>query len=384
MAQSKRLLALDILRGITIAGILLVNNPGTWSSIYAPLEHAEWEGLTPTDLVFPFFMFVMGVSMFFSLRKFNFSLNAHVFLKIVKRTVILFLIGWAVSWFAVWLRGLFNPEVGFVDRAINHLRILGVFQRLALVYFFGAIIAVTLKHRFIPWMIGLILVAYAIIMTVGHGYDISADNIIARIDNAVLGEDHMYKEGVFDGIIAFDPEGILSTLPCIAHVLIGFMVGKLILTYHNNTERIAKLALFGFAMMLGGWLLQYGIPCGKKMWSSTFVLITCGMASCLLALLIYIIDVKGRDKWCRFFQSFGVNPLFCYLVGTILSIAFSTIKFGTNAAGDPVSIHSLIHDACKAVTWSPESASCLYAIVFVLICWLFGYILYKKKIYIKI
>lgn len=384
MAQPKRLLALDVLRGITIAGMLLVNNPGTWSHIYAPLEHAEWEGLTPTDLVFPFFVFVMGVSMYFSLKKFNFSLNRQVFFKIVKRTVILFLIGWAVSWFAVWLRGLFNPEVDFVDRAINHLRILGVFQRLALVYFFGSMIAVTLKHRFVPWLIGLILVAYAIILAVGHGYDISADNIIARIDNAVLGENHMYKEGVFEGIIAFDPEGILSTLPCIAHVLIGLMVGKLINTYHNNTERIAKLALLGFAMMLGGWLLQYGIPCGKKMWSSTFVLITTGMASCLLALLIYIIDVKGRNKWCRFFQSFGVNPLFCYLVGTILSIVFSTVRFGTNAAGDPVSIHSLIHDGCKAVTCTPEAASCLYAIVFVCICWLFGYILYKKKIYIKI
>ncbi len=384
MAQPKRLLALDILRGITIAGMLLVNNPGTWSSIYAPLEHAEWEGLTPTDLVFPFFVFVMGVSMYFSLRKFNFTLSGQSFFKIVKRTVILFLIGWAVSWFAVWLRGLFNPDIDFVDRAINHLRILGVFQRLALAYFFGSMIAVTLKHRFIPWLIGLILVAYAIILAVGHGYDISADNIIARIDNAVLGENHMYKEGVFDGIIAFDPEGILSTLPCIAHVLIGLMVGKLITTYHNNTERITKLALLGIVMVLGGWLLQYGIPCGKKMWSSTFVLITCGMASCLLALLIYIIDVKGHNKWCRFFQSFGVNPLFCYLVGTILSIAFSAIKFGTNADGDPVSIHSLIHDGCKAVTWSPESASCLYAIVFVCICWMFGYILYKKKIYIKI
>jgi predicted acyltransferase len=384
MAQPKRLLALDILRGITIAGMLLVNNPGTWSSIYAPLEHAEWEGLTPTDLVFPFFVFVMGVSMYFSLRKFNFTLSGQSFFKIVKRTVILFLIGWAVSWFAVWLRGLFNPDIDFVDRAINHLRILGVFQRLALAYFFGSMIAVTLKHRFIPWLIGLILVAYAIILAVGHGYDVSADNIIARIDNAVLGENHMYKEGVFDGIIAFDPEGILSTLPCIAHVLIGLMVGKLITTYHNNTERITKLALLGIVMVLGGWLLQYGIPCGKKMWSSTFVLITCGMASCLLALLIYIIDVKGHNKWCRFFQSFGVNPLFCYLVGTILSIAFSAIKFGTNADGDPVSIHSLIHDGCKAVTWSPESASCLYAIVFVCICWMFGYILYKKKIYIKI
>lgn len=384
MAQPKRLLALDILRGITIAGMLLVNNPGTWSSIYAPLEHAEWEGLTPTDLVFPFFVFVMGVSMYFSLRKFNFSLNANVFLKIVKRTVILFLIGWAVSWFAVWLRGLYNPDLDFVDRAINHLRILGVFQRLALVYFFGSLLAVTLKHRFIPWLIGIILIAYAIILSVGHGYDISADNIIARIDNAVLGENHMYKEGVFDGIIAFDPEGILSTLPCIAHVLIGFMVGKLIMTYHNKTELISKLALLGFAMMLGGWLLQYGIPCGKKMWSSTFVLITTGMASSLLALLIYIIDVKGRSKWCRFFQSFGVNPLFCYLVGTILSIVFGTVRFGTNAAGDPVTIHSLIHDGCKAITCSTEAASCLYAIVFVLICWCFGYILYKKKIYIKI
>lgn len=384
MAQPKRLLALDILRGITIAGMLLVNNPGTWSHIYAPLEHAEWEGLTPTDLVFPFFVFVMGVSMFFSLRKFNFAFTSHVFLKIVKRTVVLFLIGWAVSWFSIWLRSMFNPDIDFADRAINHLRILGVFQRLALVYFFGSLLAVTLKHRFVPWLIGLILVAYAIILAVGHGYDISADNIIARIDNSVLSENHMYKEGVFEGIIAFDPEGILSTLPCIAHVLIGFMVGKLIMTYHNNTERIAKLALFGFAMMLGGWLLQYGIPCGKKMWSSTFVLITCGMASSLLALLIYIIDVKGRNKWCRFFQSFGVNPLFCYLVGTILSIVFGTVRFGTNAAGDPVTIHSLIHDGCKALTWSPEAASCLYAIVFVCICWLFGYILYKKKIYIKI
>lgn len=384
MAKSKRILALDVLRGITIAGMLLVNNPGTWSSIYAPLEHAEWEGLTPTDLVFPFFIFVMGVSMFFSLQKFNFKPTGNVMWKIVRRTVVLFLIGWAVSWFSVGLRTLFNPDVDFVDRAVYHLRILGVFQRLALVYFFGALLAVTVKHRFIPWLICLILVAYAIILAVGHGYDISADNIIARIDNAVLTENHMYSEDVFEGIIAFDPEGILSTLPCIAHVLIGFMAGKIIYSIHNNTERIVNLALMGIGMLLAGWLLQYGIPCGKKMWSSTFVLITCGMASCILSLLIYIIDVKGRNRWCRFFQAFGMNPLFCYLVGTILSIVFGTVKFGTNAAGDPVSIHSLIHDACKAITWSPEAASCLYAIVFVCICWLFGYILYKKKIYIKI
>ena len=144
MAQSKRLLSLDILRGITLAGMLLVNNPGTWKHIYAPLEHAEWIGLTPTDLVFPFFVFVMGVSMYFSLRKFNFKLSGNVFFKILKRTIILFLIGWAVKWFSILLSKLYNPEIDFFDNAINNLRILGVFQRLALVYFFGSMIAVLL------------------------------------------------------------------------------------------------------------------------------------------------------------------------------------------------------------------------------------------------
>ncbi|MBR5102794.1 MAG: DUF5009 domain-containing protein, partial [Muribaculaceae bacterium] len=188
--DSKRLLALDILRGITIAGMLLVNNPGTWSNIYTPLEHAEWIGLTPTDLVFPFFVFVMGVSMYFSLKKFNFKMSGSLMFKICKRTLILFLIGWAVSWFSVWLRGLLNPEIDFVDRAIYHLRILGVFQRLALVYFFGSLIVVLFKRKYIPWIIGLILVAYALILGLGHGYDVSAENIIARIDNSILGEDH--------------------------------------------------------------------------------------------------------------------------------------------------------------------------------------------------
>ena len=382
--DSIRLLSLDILRGITIAGMLLVNNPGTWSNIYAPLEHAEWIGLTPTDLVFPFFMFVMGVSMFFSLRKFNFKLSGSLMLKICRRTIILFLIGWVVQWFGMWLRGLYDPESHFFAKMFGDLRILGVFQRLALVYFFGSMIAVLFKSKFIPWIIGIILIAYALILGLGNGYEFSLDNILSRVDCAVLGEDHMYHEEAFGEKLALDPEGILSTLPCIAHVLIGFMVGKCINTVHKNQDRIVEIAVWGSLMLLVGWLLQYGIPCSKKAWTSSYVLITCGMASCILAMLIYAIDIKGHNRWCRFFQSFGINPLFCYLVGTLLAITFGALRFGTNADGDPITIHTLIHDGCKAITWSPEAASCLYAIIFVCITWCFGYILYKKKIYIKI
>ena len=381
--ENKRLLAVDILRGITVAGMLLVNNPGSWGHLYTPLEHAEWIGLTPTDLVFPFFMFVMGVSMFFSLRKFNFKLSGGVLLKICRRTVLLFLIGWMVQWFGMWLRSLYNPDVTFFDVMFAKLRILGVFQRLALVYFFGSMVAVLFKQRFIPWVIGIILVAYAVILGMGQGYDFTSDNILCRFDTAVLGEDHMYHESAGGITLALDPEGILSTLPCIAHVLIGLMVGKCLTEVHDNRDRIVQIAVWGGVMLLVGWLLQYGIPCAKKAWTSSYVLITCGMASSVLAMLIYAIDVKGHNKWCRFFQSFGVNPLFCYLLGSIFAIAFGTIRLGMD--GDtPITIKSMLYHMWQAVTTTDEAASCLYAITFVLITWCFGYILYKKKIYIKI
>lgn len=323
--NSKRLLAVDILRGITVAGMLLVNNPGSWGHLYKPLAHAEWIGLSPTDLVFPFFMFVMGVSMFFSLRKFDFKPSGSLMLKICRRTLIMFLIGWIVQWFGMWLRGLYIPSQSFFDVAFEKLRILGVFQRLALVYFFGSLVAVLFKQKFIPWIIGLILVAYAVILGLGHGYDFNSDNVLCSVDLSLLGENHMYHEGAYGFSLALDPEGILSTLPCIAHVLIGFMMGKCLINVRENRDRVVQIAVWGCVMLLVGWLLQYGIPCAKKAWTSSYVLITCGMASCVLAMLIYCIDIKGHDKWCRFFQAFGVNPLFCYLLGTILAIIFGAV-----------------------------------------------------------
>ena len=382
--DNKRLLSLDILRGITIAGMLLVNNPGTWSYIYKPLEHADWIGLSPTDLVFPFFIFCMGVAMAFSLKKFNYKLSGPLMWKIVRRTVILFLIGWAVQWFSHLVRGLCKGDP--FSEAVNNLdtlRYLGVFQRLALVYFFGSLCAVLFSRKFIPWLIGIILVVYALILGLGNGYDFSLENIIAQIDNSVLGTDHMYHESAYGESISFDPEGILSTLPCIAHVLIGYLVGRMILSVHNNTERVTTMLLWGTVMLLAGWLLQYGIPCGKKMWSSTFVLITCGMAMCIQAMLIYFVDIKGHKRWGCFFESFGVNPLALYLLGSILAILFGAIPIGHDAEGGNITIHSAVYNFFQSFC-DNYTASALYAIAFVLLNWIVGHVLYKKKIYIKI
>ena len=382
--DNKRLLSLDILRGITIAGMLLVNNPGTWSYLYKPLAHAEWIGLSPTDLVFPFFIFCMGVSMAFSLKKFNYKLSGPLMWKIVRRTVILFLIGWAVQWFGHMVRGLCKGDP--FSEAVNNLdtlRYLGVFQRLALVYFFGTLCVVLFSRRFIPWLIGIILVVYALILGLGNGYDFSLSNIIAQIDNSVLGTDHMYHEWANGEQISFDPEGLLSTLPCIAHVLIGYLAGRMIIATHNNTERVTTLLLWGSVMLLAGWLLQYGIPCGKKMWSSTFVLITCGMAMCIQAMLIYFVDIKGHKRWGRFFETFGVNPLALYLLGTILAILFGAIPIGHDAEGGNITIHSAVYNFFQSFC-NEYAASALYAICFVLLNWIVGRVLYKKKIYIKI
>lgn len=354
--DSKRLKALDILRGITVAGMLLVNNPGSWGNLYAPLGHAEWIGLTPTDLVFPFFMFCMGVAMFFSLKKFNFTMSKSLAVKVVRRTVLLFLIGWAVQWFSHLMYGMFRDGETFAKAAnsFDSIRILGVFQRLALVYFFGTMCVVLFKRRFLPLVIAGILAVYALILGLGHGYDFSTDNIIAMIDNAVLGPNHMYHEHYNGMSVAFDPEGILSTLPCVAHALIGFMVGGMIVNHKDNTYRVGRLLLIGFIFILSGWLLSYGIPCGKKMWSSTFVLITTGLAMSVLALLIYVIDMKNHKKWCYFFEAFGVNPLSLYVLGSLFAIVFGAVVVSTSddyVRGDDqktVALYSkLAADSCR-------------------------------------
>lgn len=391
--KSSRLLALDVMRGITIAGMLLVNNPGSWGALYAPLGHADWNGLTPTDLVFPFFMFIMGVAMFMSMRKFEFKLTGSVFVKIVRRTIVIFAIGLALAWFSHFCRSLANGKP--LIEAINNLetmRILGVMPRLALCYCAASIIACLVSFKRIPWVAAGLLVIYSVFLVVGNGYAISEDNMLYVVDNAVLGSEHMYKGLTVwkeyakenPGFIpSFDPEGFVSTLPAIAHVLIGLMCGHLIITIKDNNERVKNLFIVGAILMTIGWLLSYGLPINKNIWSPTFVLVTCGMGSTLLALLIWIIDIKGYKAWSKFFETFGINPLFLYVLGGALGILFGCIKLPMGA--EMVSIHDIIYKKFLLEIFTDKYlASCLYAIIFVCINWCVGYVLYKKKIYIKI
>lgn len=386
--RPQRLLALDILRGITIAGMILVNNPGSWGHIYAPLAHAEWHGLTPTDLVFPFFMYIMGISTYFSLRKYDFKFSGATLWKICRRTVVIFAIGLAIAWFGMFLRGITSGKaLAEAVFTFDHIRILGVMPRLAICYGFGSLIALALSKKALPWFIAGMLVVYAVILFIGNGFEFASNNVIAVVDKVVLGPDHMYTDHVAGESLKFDPEGLLSTLPSIAHMLIGFVCGGLIVGTKDNNLRINKLFIIGTILTFSGFLLDFGIPINKKIWSPTFVLTTCGLAASFLGLLIWIIDIKGYRRWCRFFEAFGINPLFMYCLGAVLSIIIGAIKVPYAAVESGVTtLKGWIYQAVlmPACADNATLASLCFAILFVLLNWCIGDILYKKKIYIKI
>lgn len=391
MQTTQRLLALDVMRGITIAGMIMVNNPGSWSYVYKPLGHATWDGLTPTDLVFPFFMFIMGISMYLSYRKFDFRLTSATFFKLLRRSVLLFLIGMALGWLALswrqWnalvaseqtLAGLWSSVSTLTD-----LRILGVLQRLALVSFFGTIIALSLPKKILPWIIAAVLAGYWLLIGLTDSYQMSPDSIVAIIDRAMLGESHMYRDTMADGTrIAFDPEGVLSTLPGIAHVLLGFWAGGLLSGKKDTHEQLQSLMLFGTLLLFSGLLLHYGFPINKKIWSSSFVLTTCGMGSLLLGVLVYVIDIRGARRWSMFFESFGVNPMAIYVLGALLSIITGSILIQNNDS--VISLKSYLYTHFYQPLLGDYPGSLAFALSFVGICWLAGHYLYKKKIYIKL
>mgnify|MGYP000789804639 CR=1 FL=1 len=373
--KEKRLLALDVMRGITIAAMILVNNPGTWSDIYSPLRHAEWNGLTPTDLVFPFFMFIMGVSTYMSLRRYGFQLSRSAVSKILRRTVVIFMIGLGLAWTGLLVDGMASGRA-LADAALSfgEIRILGVLPRLALAYGIGALLALCCGTRHLTAVTVGILIAYALILILGNGYEFSERNIIATVDRMVLGEAHMYTERIGDVTMRFDPEGLLSTLPSVAHVLIGFMAGRMLMGEKDNNRRVLMLMIVGTCLTFSGFLLDYGFPINKKVWSPTFVLTTCGLAAQTLGLLIWLIDVMGKAGWCRFFEVFGANPLALYVFATLLAIfAGTTVQWDI--------MEGCLIPLCMG---NLRLASLLYALLFVMVTWLPGLYLFRRRIYIKI
>lgn len=382
--SNNRLLSLDVMRGITIAGMIMVNNPGSWEYVYTPLRHAEWNGLTPTDLVFPFFMFIMGISCYASLRKFDFRPTKQVIYKILKRTVLLFFVGLVLAWFGLTLNTynqLKTENLSFMNLLwgsmsnFEYIRILGVIPRLALCYGFASLIVVFVKHKYIPFIVIGGLVGYFLTLVLGNGFEPNDTNILGIADRYVLGEKHMYIDrGV-------EPEGLLSTIPSVCHVLIGFCCGWMLLEMKENKDRMLNLFLLGTILTFLGFLLSYGCPINKKIWSPTFVLATCGLGSLLLALLIWIIDVKLYKSWSRFFQAFGVNPLAIYVFAGIFAslIDFIPINYQDNV----IELKGVGYDVLSSC-FNPYFASLLFALMFIGICWGIAYILFKKKIYIKL
>ena len=394
--KSSRILAIDILRGITIAGMILVNNPGNWGRIFAPFEHAEWNGMTPTDLVFPFFMFVMGMCIYIAMRKFDFTCNKSTVYKITKRMVLIYLVGLAIGWFGKfcfrWASPLeeasFGEQLWYMVWPFDSIRLTGVLARLAICYGITALLAVTVKHKNLPYIIVTLLVGYFIILMVGNGFAYDKTNILSIADRAVLTDAHMYHD---NGI---DPEGLLSTLPSIAHTLLGFMVGSLLFkTTDEHSEhtdvrtgiilsKVVPLFVVGTILIFSGFLLSYGCPLNKKVWSPTYVLATCGLASTLLALLIWLIDVKGYRRWSKFFEVFGVNPLFLFVLSDFFAIVFGAFRFTVN--GTQTSIIGFMYNQVLSPIFGEYGGSLAYAVLFLLLNWCIGYQLYKRKIYIKL
>ena len=378
--KQKRLVALDILRGITIAGMITVNNPGSWSHIYAPLRHAPWNGCTPTDLVFPFFVFVMGVAMYISWSKKDFRLTWRAAGKLLYRGLMLILIGWIVGCYGITLRTLTGDgswaDVGY--KIVHNLRFLGVFPRLGLVSLFAGFLLLLFKPKRMPWVIAVLLIAYCVLIAVTGSFELNDSNILARVDVAVLGDSHMYHK---DGI-AFDPEGLLSTIPCIAHCLIGTMAGMLIMRTGDKWQKVNNLFILGSIMLMSGFLLDYAFPINKSMWSASYVLVTCGLASLLLALLVWIIDIKGKRRWSVFFESFGANPLFIYVLSALIVITISNIRFGFH--GEQYSVWSFWYKVCMQPLFGDKGGSLACALSLVGLMWCIGYPLYRKRIYIKI
>ena len=358
MAQSQRLLSLDILRGITVAGMILVNN-GKGES-FEMLSHSKWNGMTPCDLVFPFFLFIMGISCYLSLVKSEFKPTAKVIRRIVKRTVLLFAIGLFINWFDHAIEGDLL--------CFGHLRIWAVLQRIALCYGIVSLFALFCNHKYtIPVIIGL-LVTYAAILVFGNGYAQDANvNILAQADLKLFGYDHIYHKS------PVDPEGLLGTISSVAHVLIGFYCGKLIRQKHTVSDKVIALFVVGTVLVIGGYLLSYGLPLNKRIWSPSYVMVTCGLASLLQAFLMYVIDIQKKSGWTTFFHVFGVNALALYVSSELLAIIM-----------DNLGVSEWVYNSIHALVTPEKWASLAYALYFVFLNFVIGYILFKKKIYIKL
>lgn len=374
--------------------MILVNNPGSWSFIYDPLEHAKWHGLTPTDLVFPFFLFAVGNALSFVLPKMEAAGDMAFWKKVVKRTVLIFLIGLFLNWnpFFMWQNDqLVVKSWTWVNSKgdLSGIRIFGVLQRIALCYFFASVIIYYFKLRnsFYAGII-LLLTYWALCLAFGSASDpFSLENWFGTsVDLSVLGTAHVYKgEGV-----PFDPEGLMSTIPAIVQVIFGFITGDYIQKKGKTAEMLNGLFIAAVAFLITGYFWGQVFPINKKIWTSSYTVLTTGMAILTIATMIYFIEFKGSKGWLsRFFDVFGKNSLFVFALSGFLPRVLGLIRIsnGFNDKGDPkyLSPFGWFYEyVCKPIPGSPELGSLVYAIIMILFYWAICFYLDKKQIYIKV
>jgi len=386
MLQAPRFTALDVFRGMTVCFMIIVNTPGNGDTTYAPLLHAQWHGFTPTDLVFPSFLFAVGNAMSFVMKKWSNMNDAAVLGKIFKRTIIIFLLGYLMYWFPFvdW-----NDSGGLSGKPFNGTRIMGVLQRIALCYCIAALMIRYLKlNTVITWSLSFLFIYWLILlmfepgtahqMTPPHpgntndAYDIMT-NAGARLDLWLFGESHLYHgEGV-----AFDPEGVLSTLPAIVNVTSGYVAGKWIQEKGSNYEGLTKLLLVGVTLIFLALCWNNFHPINKKLWTGSYVFLTVGIDCVLLAALVYVIDFLQIKRFNYFFEVFGRNPLFIYLLSEIGATLLWFIPIGKT------SLYAWLYNNVF-IKAGPYFGSFLFAITVMLFCWLVGYVLDKRKIYVRV
>ena len=357
-----------------MALMVIVNTPGDGSTSFGPLRHADWHGLTLTDLVFPSFLFVVGNAMSFSLAKFKLKGGKMYFGKVFKRTALIFIIGLLLTAFPFFRIN----DTGMVPYDFTSIRILGVLQRIALCYGLAACLIYVLKPNKVILISGLLLLLYWLVMfTLGSAgmdpYSLEG-NAIRRLDLWLFSTDNLYK---MDGV-AFDPEGLLSTFSAMVNVLLGYWIGLLVQKRGGNIQTVYLLALLAGIFLVTGYLWDFWFPINKKIWTSSFVLVTVGYSTAALAVLMFLLEVRSIKGWAYFFEVFGKNPLILYVLSGVLVRTLGMIRI------EGQSVRGISYKTLFEPIFPEGWASFLFSVSFMLIIWLIGWWMDRNRLYIKV
>ncbi len=376
MSEPRRIYSIDVFRGLTISLMILVNNPGSWGHVYSQLRHATWHGCTLTDLVFPFFLFLVGASIRFAFVKWHYYPSPKFYKHIFWRS------------FSIFMAGVLLNAFPFIrqDWDFSTLRIMGVLQRIALAYGLSAILIIKYDFKqLIQILIAILLFYWGLLWfgSTGDPYSLT-DNVIRRFDIFIFNPSHLYH-GFRDSLnanIAFEPESILSTIPAVATVLIGYLMGGMLHTTKNYADCSKRMSLFGTTLIIIGLLWSIILPINKALWTSSYVLFTGGISAITLAGLTYLIDNKGIKRPFWIFEVFGTNSIFLFIISGLWVKTILAVKLSLN--GNEVNAYNYLYKTLFVPILGNLNGSLSFAIFHVIGFWLILFWMQRKNIKIKL